>query len=67
MDSFFASNPIQLISVEVFENDKKVFGIGQTSIKNQKQSSVNQSNKEATSNKLKGCTQENENEPNIKF
>ena len=46
---------------------KKCFAWPKLKVKNQKQSSVNQSNKEANSNKQKVCTQKNENKPKIKF
>ena len=41
------------------------FAWAKLKVKNQKQSSVNQSNKDANSNKQKGCTQKNENEHKI--
>ena len=43
--------------LKIFENDKKCFAWAKLKVKNQKQSSVNQSNKEANSDKQKGCTQ----------
>ena len=46
---------------------KKCFAWAKLKVQNQKQSNVNQSNKEANSNKQKGCTQKHENKPKIKF
>ena len=43
------------------------FAWAKLKVKNQKQSSVNQSNKDANSNKQKGVTQKDENKPKIKF
>ena len=56
MDKFFSSSPLQLISLEIFKNDKKCLAWAKHKVKNRKQTSVNQSNKEAKSNKQKGCT-----------
>ena len=59
--------PYNSFCSKYLKTTKKCFACAKRKVKNQKQSSVNQSNKEANSNKQKGCTQKNENEPKIKF
>ena len=51
MDQFFESNP------PCVKTTKKCVAWAKLKVKNQKESSVNQSNKEANSNKQEGCTQ----------
>ena len=46
-----------------YSKTTKCFAWARLEVKNQKQSGVNQSNKEANSSKQEGCSQKNESEP----